>query len=65
MNPKQRRDAVAGAFELRAGKAVKGRAIILVDDVVTTGSTARACAKLLKRNGAASVELIAWARVIR
>jgi ComF family protein len=65
MNPVQRREAVKNAFALRAGKDVRGRTIILVDDVITTGSTAEACAKLLKRHGAASVELIAWARVSR
>ena len=65
MNPSQRLETVKGAFALRAGKDVRGQAIILVDDVITTGSTARACAKLLKKHGAASVELIAWARVAR
>ncbi len=65
MNPSQRHDTVKGAFALRAGKEVRGRAIILVDDVITTVSTAEACAKLLKKHGAASVELIAWARVAR
>ena len=65
MSVSERRKAVNGAFALRDGQSVKGRAIILVDDVFTTGSTASACAKLLKRHGAASVELIAWARVIR
>ena len=59
MNPSQRHDTVRGAFALRAGKDVRGRAIILVDDVITTGSTARACARLLKKHGAATVELIA------
>lgn len=65
MSVSERRKAVGGAFALRDGQDVRGRRIILVDDVYTTGSTATACAKLLKRHGAASVELIAWARVIR
>ena len=65
MSVAERRQAVNGAFALREGRDVRGRSIILVDDVFTTGSTASACAKLLKRHGAASVELIAWARVVR
>ena len=65
MSPSERRRAVSGAFALRTGKEVKGRTIILVDDVFTTGSTAEACARVLKRKGAARVELLAWARVVR
>ena len=65
MSVSERRRAVGGAFAVRAGRAVRGRNIILVDDVYTSGSTAAACARLLKRNGAASVELLTWARVVR
>jgi ComF family protein len=65
MSPLQRRKAVAGAFAVRDKAAVAGRTIILVDDVLTTGSTAEACARTLKRAGAARVELISWARVVR
>ena len=65
MSPLQRRKAVAGAFRVPDTSAVAGRTVILVDDVLTTGSTAEACARVLKRAGAARVELISWARVVR
>jgi ComF family protein len=65
MSRLQRRKAVAGAFQVRDKTQVAGKTIILVDDVLTTGSTAEACARTLRRAGAARVELISWARVIR
>jgi ComF family protein len=65
MSMLQRRKTVAGAFRVADRKAVEGRTVILVDDVLTTGSTAEACARTLKRAGAARVELISWARVVR
>ena len=65
MSPLQRRKTVAGAFEVRNKAAVAGKTVILIDDVLTTGSTAEACARTLQRAGAARVELITWARVVR
>lgn len=65
MNASERKRTVAGAFRLRDGASVKGRNIILIDDVFTTGSTAEACAKALRKAGARQVELICWARVVR
>ena len=52
---------------LRGPRPSSGRrkTIILVDDVLTTGSTAEACARALKRAGAARVELVSWARVVK
>jgi ComF family protein len=65
MSPLQRRKTVAGAFHVADKAAVAGKTVILIDDVLTTGSTAEACARTLQRAGAARVELITWARVLR
>ncbi len=63
MGMRQRRRTVAGAF--RSTMDLRGQTVILVDDVLTTGSTANACARVLKRAGAGRVDLVSWARVIR
>ena len=65
MSLRQRRKLVAGAFKVKPEADLQGRTIVLVDDVLTTGSTANACAKALQTAGAARVELVSWARVIK
>jgi predicted amidophosphoribosyltransferase len=65
MSPQQRRREVAGAFEVAATAAITDRRVILIDDVLTTGSTAEGCARVLRRAGASRIELICWARVVR
>jgi ComF family protein len=60
-----RRRNVAGAFLARRGADVNGKRILLIDDVMTTGATASACAAALKRAGAKSVSLLTVARVDR
>nr|WP_277622706.1 ComF family protein [Sphingomonas telluris] len=65
MSIAQRRKTVAGAFAVDPAADLQGRTVVLVDDVLTTGSTANACAKVLKKAGAARIELVSWARVIK
>jgi len=61
----ERRENAAGAFRVRKPRAIEARRVLLVDDVMTTGATASACAMALKRAGAKSVTLVALARVDR
>ena len=65
MSPKQRADEVRAAFKVADVALVQGMRVILVDDVLTSGSTSDACAKMLLRAGAARVDLLCFARVVR
>ena len=61
----KRRLNMQGAFAVRKGADIKGLRILLIDDVLTTGATASACAKVLKRAGAKHVAVAAVARTDR
>ena len=55
LTPRQRRANVRGAFAVRDAAAVRGREVMVVDDIYTTGATARECARVLLEAGAAKV----------
>ncbi len=65
LTPRQRRQNVRGAFKVSDPSAVQGKSILLVDDILTTGATARAAAQSLIRAGAASVYVATLARARR
>jgi len=57
-----RLENLRGAFDCPEPDRVAGRTILLVDDVVTTGSTAQACARILRNAGSGEVRVAALAR---
>lgn len=61
LDARERRDNVGGAFRYD-GPALTGKVVALVDDVVTTGSTADECAAVLRDAGAARVWALSFAR---
>lgn len=63
LGPAARARAVAGAFAVSHPALLAGRHVVLVDDVFTTGATARACEASLRAGGAARVTVLAFARV--
>jgi len=62
----QRQENLQGAFRVppEAKARLQGKRVLLIDDVLTTGSTANAASRALLRGGATSVDILAFARVV-
>ena len=65
LTPRQRRMNLRGAFSVSDASQVAQRHILLIDDILTTGATARAAAQALVKAGAASVWVATLARAQR
>lgn len=63
LSRKERRRNVAKAFGVRKAANIENKRVVLVDDVLTSGATANACALALMQAGAAAVDVLALARV--
>ena len=62
LGKEERRKNVKKAFQLKDPKIVKGRTVLLIDDVATTGNTLNECARILKRSGSREVLCLVLAR---
>ena len=60
----ERRKNVRRAFEIAAEKSVKGKSLLLVDDVYTSGATVNECSRTLMRAGAKEVYVLTLARAV-
>lgn len=63
LSGRERRQNLGGAFAVSQPARIQGRRVLLVDDVLTTGTTVNECAKALKAAGADAVEVLTLARV--
>ena len=63
-NKTERKRNVKDAFAVLSAEKIKGKRIILIDDIFTTGSTMKECAKILLKAGAMSVDALTVAKVV-
>jgi len=64
LSGKDRRQNLKNAFDVQKPEQVKGKSVLLIDDVLTTGTTINECAKTLKKYGAIDVQALTLARVV-
>lgn len=66
LTARQRLNNVRGAFAVRKGRSrwLAGKAVLLIDDVMTTGATVSECARALKQSGAEKVDVLTLARTL-
>jgi ComF family protein len=64
LSRKERKKNIKGAFLVKHPERIRGKKIVLVDDVYTTGSTVNECARVLMKEGAALVDVLTLARAI-
>ncbi len=65
LSPAQRKKNVSSAFTIRHPELLKGKNVLLIDDVYTTGATVNECAKILKFCGVKKVYVLTFARVAK
>ena len=64
MDQKARELTVKRAFEVARPKCIEGKRLLLIDDVLTSGSTVSACAEMLLKSGAAHAAVFTLARAV-
>ena len=67
MNAAERRRTLRGAIGpgVRAEQGLRGKRVLLIDDVLTSGATVKACCRALERVGVSGVDVLTLARVVR
>ena len=65
LSTNKRKLNVAGAFDVKNKTKIKGKNILIVDDVFTTGATISECADVLLKNGAKKIFVVTFARVVK
>ena len=64
LNAKERSENIKGSFKVIDKNKVKDRELLIIDDVMTTGSTANECAKVLMKAGARNVQVLTLAKTV-
>jgi len=64
LGPRDRAEAIRGAFVARRGTSLRGETVLLIDDVLTTGATLGEAARVLKRAGARRVVAVVLTRTL-